>query len=185
MTEPINPSETPRERVQPVIGKLREMTHDSVRPLLDARHDADPLAGIAIAPLEGEIETADGAYHFHAARVFTSSPEHPNYVNPHYHEIGEEPYVILDGSSGEMNTGRVVDGKVVWDEPKTVSSGETIIVEEGQVHSLRNTGEEPLDFVFGCPDNHLVDHSDTKPEGDRYFTKDLPDGIPPHYPQSK
>ena len=52
------------------------------------------------------------------------------------------------------------------------------MLREGQVHSLRNIGQEPLDFTFACPDNHLIDNSPEKPEGDRYLTKNLPSGIP-------
>ncbi len=183
MTEPIGPIESPRERVLPVVAKLQTINYDQVKPLLDAKHKADPLAGIAIAHLEDPaVVTPDGEYHFHAARVFTSSPEHPNFVKPHYHTIGEEPYVILSGSGGEMNLGRVLDGQVNWDAPKNVSEGETVIVEEGQVHSLRNTGEQPLDFVFGCPDTHLQDPP--LPGADRFFTASLPNGTPPQYPQA-
>jgi len=84
-----------------------------------------------------------------------------------------------------MNIGRVVDGEqgkeVRWGEPKTVAAGDTIEVQEGEVHSLRNNGETPLDFAFACPDEHLRDYSDENPSGDRYFTENLPNGIPPQY----
>lgn len=182
MTEPMGPTESARDRVLPVVARLKGISHDAVKPLLDAKHDADPAAGIAIANLEGETETPDGKYHYHAARVFTSSPDHPNFVKPHYHLKGEEPYVILAGTGGEINLGRVSDGRVSWDAPRTVSSGEAIIVEEGQVHSLRNTGQEELDFVFACPDQHLQDPP--LPGADRFFTTSLPNGIPPQYPKS-
>lgn len=178
------PTELSASRIQPVIDQLRKLTHDQVGVLLDAKHDADPAAGIAIVNLEGETVTPDGAYHYHGARVFTSSLEHPNYVKPHYHNVGEEPYVILKGNEGEMNLGRVIDGKVVWKRSRTVTEGEAVVVQEGEVHSLRNTGTELLDFVFACPDSHLVDHSAEKPDGDRYFTMDIPDGIPSQYPKS-
>jgi oxalate decarboxylase/phosphoglucose isomerase-like protein (cupin superfamily) len=166
-----------------VEDSLRRIDPQALERGLDEKHQADPIAGIAIVNLEGSILTPDGEYHLHGARVFTSSTEHPNYVNPHLHKIGVEPYVVFAGDGGEMNLGWVVDGQVVWDDPKRVKPGDTIRVKEGQVHSLRNTGDAPLDFVFACPDNHLVDHSEEKPEGDRYLTKDLPNGIPPQYPK--
>lgn len=168
---------------QQVVGQLKSVDPQALKSALDEKHQADPIAGIAIVSLEGSIATDKGEYHLHGARVFTSSPEHPNFVNPHYHKIGVEPYVIFDGNDGEINLGRVEGGQVVWDEPKQVKSGDTIIVQEGQVHSLRNNGEADLDFVFSCPDNHLVDHSEEKPEGDRYLTRELPNGIPPQYPK--
>lgn len=181
--EPVGSPESARERVAPVVFKLQEIKHMDVVGLLD-KEQADQLAGIAHVELKnlGSLKTADGEYNFHAARVFSSSPDQPSYVKPHYHTIGEEPYVILKSNGGEMNTGRVVDEKVVWDKPRTVSAGETIIVEEGQVHSLRNIDEESLDFVFACPQSHLTD---PPAEGaDRFFTASLPNGTPPQYPQT-
>lgn len=183
MTE-INSGE-PNSEIGRVVNRLNQIPQESVQALLAAKHDADPKAGIAIVNL-GDIpaETAEGQeFHFHGARVFTSTSETPNFVNPHYHKIGEEPYRMLSSQGGEMNLGRVVDGRVEWDSPRSVKSGEVVVVQEGQVHSLRNTGTEPFDFVFACPDNHLVDHSEENPKGDRYFTKDLPNGIPPQYPK--
>lgn len=178
-------SESEISQAGPVVDRLKSLTQERIKPLLDAKHEADPVAGIAIANLTDvePVETDKGIYHFHAARVFTSTPETPNFVNPHYHMIGEEPYNILSSDGGEMNLGYVRDGKVEWDAPRAVSTGEIINVKEGQVHSLRNTGNEALDFTFACPDNHLVDNSSEKPEGDRYLTKDLPSGIPPQYPK--
>ncbi len=186
--EGVSPGESARERVLPVVSQLQTISYDQVKPLLDAelaaKHKIDSKAGIVIVNLDGETETPDGRYHYHGARVLTSSPEHPNFVKPHFHTIGEEPYVVLSGSGGEMNLGRVVDEKVVWDSdsPRNVSEGETVIVKEGQVHSLRNTGEEPLDFTFACPDSHLQDPP--LPGADRFFTAELPNGIPPQYPKT-
>ena len=184
MSEP-GGQEVMESRIYPVRERLRAITHQQVKPLLDAKHEADPVAGIAIANLVDiePVTTDKGEYHFHAARVFTSSPEHPNFVNPHYHTKGEEPYRILSGEGGEMNLGRVENGSVVWDTPFQVKEGQEIEVQEGQVHSLRNTGEEPLDFTFACPDEHLIDNSSEHPEGDRYIVRDLPNGIPPQYPR--
>lgn len=180
-TQPIQ--EAP-SRIQDIREALREYSHEQTKPLLDAKHEADPVAGIAIVNLEGGVESPAGQiFHFHGARVFTSSPENPNFVNPHYHESGEEPYRILSGDGGEMNLGWVKDGEVIWDAPRMVAPGDEIEVQENQVHSLRNTGEEPLDFTFACPDEHLIDNSPEHPEGDRYIIRDLPNGIPPQYPR--
>lgn len=175
----------PGQDIGPVVSRLKQIPTNEVQGLLDQKHSADPKAGIAIVNLIDVTPEKNGGqdFHFHGARVFTSTPETPNFVNPHYHLIGEEPYRMLSGEGGEMNLGRVVDGAVVWDTPRTVAAEDVVVVEEGQVHSLRNTGDQPFDFVFACPDAHLVDNSSEKPEGDRYFTKDLPNGIPPQYPK--
>ncbi|MFI5265192.1 MAG: hypothetical protein ACHQT7_00420 [Candidatus Levyibacteriota bacterium] len=175
----------PKADISGVVNRLRLIPGAEIQAMLDTKHGADPLAGIAIVNLTDMAPEISGGqkFHFHGARVFTSTPETPNFVNPHYHLIGEEPYRMLSSRGGEMNLGRVVDGKVVWDAPKAVETEEVVVVGEGQVHSLRNTGTEPFDFLFACPDSHLVDHSEEKPEGDRYFTKDLPNGIPPQYPK--
>lgn len=170
-----------------VTQRLVQITLQEVRPLLEAKHSADPVAGIAIVALPGiEVKNEQGlVYHFHAARVFTSSPSSPNFVNPHYHLKGEEPYHILAGDACEMNLGKVVDNAVHWDLPKIVKAGDVVEVQEGEAHSLRNNGIEPLDFTFACPDAHLVDYSSENPSGDRYLTKALANGMPAHYPALK
>lgn len=184
-----SPDRQEPSKIQPIVDKLNSISHTLVGPLLDEklkelRTNVDPVAGIAIVDLAGEVTSEAGyKYHFHGARVMTSNPETPNFVNPHYHNLGEEPYHILAGDNGEMNLGRVVNGEVVWNEPYTVKAGDDVEVQEGEVHSLRNKGETPLDFTFACPDNHLVDHSEEKPDGNRYLTRDLPNGIPPQYPK--
>lgn len=176
------PKENP-SKIQAVVERLRGIKHDAVGPMLDAQSALDPKAGIlhGILPEAGTVISPAGyEYHFHGARVITGEQ---NFVNPHYHLKGEEPYHILTGT-GEMNLGEVKDGQVVWREPREVVEGEEIEVQEGEVHSLRNPGETPLDFTFACPHNHLEDNSPEHPEGDRYFTMDLPNGIPPWYPKS-
>lgn len=168
--------------MQAVINHLKSFSQQQVASLLDEKHAVDSSAGIIIVGLPGEVISTQGyTYHFHGARVLTG---HANFVKPHFHTIGEEPYHILSGTAGEMNLGTVQDEKVVWKAPQKVTVGDFIVVQEGQVHSLRNPGEDPLDFTFACPDEHLINHDDEHPEGDRYFTLDLADGIPPWYPKA-
>lgn len=184
MAEAEQPVQKHLSKIQNVREALQEFSHDQVKPLLDAKHEADPVAGIVIVNLKGKVESPAGEnFHFHGARVFTSSPKYLNFVNPHYHTQGEERYKILSGSGGEMNLGRVENGAVVWEPPFNVKLGEEIKVQENQVHSLRNTGKKPLDFTFACPDEHLIDNSPEHPEGDRYIVRNLPNGIPPQYPR--
>jgi mannose-6-phosphate isomerase-like protein (cupin superfamily) len=191
MTEKVQPREI--NRIQPVVDSLRQILHDNVKPRLDAKlrdtQAVDPKAGIVIAPLEEVpgVENEGQTYQFYAARVLPPSEDNPKcYVIPHYHLHGQEPYRFLAGTDGEMNTGRVVDGKVEWNSPKTVQPGDEVVIQEGEVHSFRNNGSEPYDFIFACPITHLIDNDpQSKPDGDRYIVKDLPNGIPPHYPQKK
>lgn len=192
MTEGLSPetSQPEQSKIQPVIDRLKQLPHEEVKPRLDAKlqeaQALDPKAGIAIVPLEDvpSVENEGQTYDFYAARVMPASPENPNYVNPHYHLHGQEPYFFLSGTDGEMNTGKVVDAKVVWNPSHIVQPGDEVVVQEGEVHSFRNNGTEPYDFTFACPTSHLKDNDpDNAPDGDRYFTKDLPDGIPPWYPK--
>ena len=54
---------------------------------------------------------------------------------------------------------------------KERGAGDEIIVKENEVHSLENSGEEFLYFVFACPLDHLN-------EKDRVFTMDMENGVP-------
>lgn len=188
MTEITNSSESPRDRVMPVVEVMSRMDQVKIMGLLDEKHEVDKDAGIIIVHLEDEVlKTPDGEYKFHGAKVLTSSEDKPNYVKPHFHNKGEEPYLIIAGDEMEINLGRVTEDengnkKVVWDDPRKLSAGESVIVEEGQVHSLRNTGGKPVYFIFGCPDSHLTDPP--AEDADRFFTTDFEDGFPPQYPKA-
>lgn len=187
-TEPLSNPESVPSKIQPIIDRMTVIEHSDVVSLLDAQAAVDPRAGIIIAPLPGEqfppITSSEGQeYDFYVARVLPPNDENPNYVNPHVHYHGEEPYRFLTGTEGEMNAGRVVDGEVVWSPSKKVGPGDFVEIQEGEVHSFRNNGSGPADFIFACPKSHLVDHSEENPEGDRYFTRDLVNGTPPWYPK--
>jgi oxalate decarboxylase/phosphoglucose isomerase-like protein (cupin superfamily) len=169
---------------QKVIDRLVSIPSERVIHLLDADHNekraVDPHVGIIIVHLTDiPPVTQDGLdFHFHGARVLTGKG---NFVKPHYHKIGVEPYHIISGDQGEMNLGSVSDGEVTWERPQLIQAGGIVVVQEGEVHSLRNNGEEPLNFTFACPDAHIQDHTDDHPHGDRYFTTDFIHGIPPWY----
>lgn len=172
-----------------LMARLRAITADKVKPLLDAefaqRHAVDSKVGIVIAHLDDEsvFSLEDGQeYKFHAARVYPPRPGEQNFVTPHLHSKGIEPYRFLTGGRAEMNIGKVRHKEVIWDQPSEVSVGEEVIVQPGEVHSLRNKGDDPYDFVFACPDSHLKDHDKTTaPDGDRFIVKDYTNGIPPWY----
>ena len=176
--------------IQPVVDKLTTITHEQVKPLLDAApHSVDYQAGITIVKLEDiaimnlpVLGNAAGLqYSFYAARVFPQG-SNQNYINPHVHYHGEEAYHFLAGTNGEMSLGKIADGEVKSWTKKEISPGDTVLIKAREVHTIRNNGAEPIDFVFACPPSHLIDKSEDKPEGDRVFTKGLEGGVPPWYP---
>lgn len=184
----LNPAsaEIEKSKINPIVERMAQMSHADIAPFLDAKAAVDPQAGIIIAPLteiDPMIGPLDQEYDFYAARVLPPSKDNPNFVNPHVHFRGSEPYAFKSGTDGEMNIGRVAEGQVVWEDPKKVGPGDTVNIQEGQVHSFRNNGEGPADFTFACPKEHLIDKNGEHPEGDRQFTKGLKNGIPPWYLQ--
>ncbi len=104
------------------------------------------------------------------------------YVTPHYHRVGDEPYYFVWGI-GEMNIGRLSESgdAVIWRDPVMVKTGDEFVIHPGDVHSFRNLGEEPADFLFACPDSHLQNHGPEHLSGDRYLVNELKNAVPPHY----
>ena len=60
-----------------------------------------------------------------------------NTIGEHQHSVDNEIFYFLSGT-GEYND----NGTVV-----TVHPGDTAICNDGEVHSLKNTGSEPLEFI--------------------------------------
>jgi mannose-6-phosphate isomerase-like protein (cupin superfamily) len=171
--------------IAPIIEKLKALHPEQVKGALDQQYSVDPRVGIVITGLPDieAVVTGGQTFRFHGARIMPASSGIPNYVKPHVHEKGQEPYVIISGNKGVMNTGQVAGERVDWNEPgRQVAPGDVIVVEEGQVHSLINNSGEPLDFAFACPDSHLEDRSLDNPQGDSMFTTHLDNPLPPHYP---
>lgn len=173
--------ETSPGRIGLINDRLRAITFEEIEPLLEAKLKKDQAidanAGIAIVKLAGKSSTTaeDGqVYDYYAALVLPASKDNPNYVNPHVHFHGAEPYHFLRGTDGEMNNGIIKDGEVIWNAPKVVQPGDMVEIQGGEVHSFRNKGSIPFAFTFACPPTHLT-------TDDRVFTKDLKNGIPPWY----
>ncbi|MBU1000172.1 hypothetical protein KKE78_02105, partial [Patescibacteria group bacterium] len=159
-------------QIKPVLDRLETIDPETVKlKLTEEASEKDSVAGIVIEPLP-ELESVSASdrqeYEFYAARV--GSGEH---VNPHVHFAGEEPYRLIAGK-GVMHIGTIgEDNAVVWqDDPIFVKSGETIIVKAGQVHSFEVIGEEPVIFIFSCPESHLND------DQDRLMTTEHQNGFP-------
>jgi mannose-6-phosphate isomerase-like protein (cupin superfamily) len=68
---------------------------------------------------------------------------------PHYHPRTEEIYYILKGE-GEMTIG---------DEQRSVGPADAIAIPPGQIHTIRNTGNEMLVFLCCCAPGY--EHDDT------------------------
>ena len=64
-----------------------------------------------------------------------------NSTAPHYHRQTEEIYYILRGT-GMMT----IDG-----ESRPVGPLDAIAIPPGQIHTILNTGSEPLVFLCTCP----------------------------------
>jgi len=70
-------------------------------------------------------------------------------TTPHYHEVTEEIYYILNGQA-EMTLG---------EETRAVGPGDAIAIPPGQRHTIRNTGYEELVFLCTCAPGY--EHTDT------------------------
>ncbi len=170
--------------VRQIVDRLATITRERASRLLDATVAVDQKAGIIIVKLEDVPAMGSEVgqdYRFYVARVLPAGLDGSNHVNPHVHYRGEEPYYFLSGADGEMNSGRISGDEVRWSPARRARPGDTVVIGEGEVHSFRNNGTEPADFAFACPDSHLIDTSEEHPEGDRRFTEDLENGIPPWY----
>lgn len=157
---------------------LRRASVEKARRALDQK-EVDPMIGIAIAEIEaGAIAFGGQSYHLYAARVFPRRADGGQpYVTPHFHKIGCEPYYFLDGQ-GEMHMGDLdPDGRTcAWRPPIKTEIRGRLLIRENEVHSFRNTGDRPVDFLFACPKSHLIDHSAGHPEGDRHLVRESPEG---------
>lgn len=164
-----------------IIKTLRSISYQEVKKLLDGKQSLDQSVGIIIVKLDfPNLQNEKGqGYEFFCARVLPKSKTPQHFVNPHYHNHGLEPYIFLKGDDAVMNSGIVKENEVIWKVPSKISEGMIYTVEEKEVHCFVNQGSNYYDFAFACPFTHLVDFDKEKhPEGDRYFTKDLKNGLP-------
>jgi len=76
-------------------------------------------------------------------------------VGRHYHQETEEIYYILSGT-GEMTVG---------EETEKVSAGDAVYIPANNIHTLKNTGSEPMKILLVCGAAH--DFDDMFPVTDR------------------
>lgn len=172
------------KRAQVLFEALKKISPEQAKQALDKK-GIDPTVGIAVAEFSEmpPVKFEDQEYYLYAARVLPKRNDGKQpFVTPHEHHAGSEPYVFY--GDGEMNFGRVSEDRksVSWKEPVSVSSGSEILIDQAEVHSFRNTGEQPVDFLFACPKTHLKDFPGD-PNGDRFIVKELEGGIPKHFPK--
>lgn len=70
-------------------------------------------------------------------------------VGRHFHRETEEIYYIVSGS-GEMTVGS---------ETAQVSAGDAVYIPVGNIHTLKNTGTEPMKLMLICGAAHNFDDS--------------------------
>jgi mannose-6-phosphate isomerase-like protein (cupin superfamily) len=105
----------------------------------------DPAVGIRVEKLSGE----------EAFSLFGAEIAGGTRLSPHFHKVGPEIYYIVSGT-GRMSLGdRDGEAGIAWKESFPVSKGDCFTVKAGQVHQLENTGDAPLNALFGCPASHL------------------------------
>lgn len=70
-------------------------------------------------------------------------------IGRHHHLLTEEVYYILRGK-GRMTVG---------DELCEVTAGDAVFIPRGQIHTLENTGVEPMTILLICgPAHSFADH---------------------------
>lgn len=108
--------------------------------------ELDPEVGIRLGHLSGNKQFS----------LFGAEIGPQKVLSTHYHESGEEIYLIIEGS-GIMYLGELVgSGNVEWEQPFKISKGDCFTVDAKKVHQLRNNTEEKLVAVFGCSQSHLT-----------------------------
>ena len=82
---------------------------------------------------------------------------------PHFHPLTEEIYYILEGT-GEM---------MIADQVQVVVPGDAIAIAPGEIHSIKNTGEQILLFLCCCApcyehhDTVLIDSKDSQADSQK------------------
>ncbi len=106
----------------------------------------DYAVGVKVIPMAGNERLS-----LLAAEVGTGKE-----LKPHYHKNSIEIYFIEQGT-GIMKLGDLkADGDVQWTDIFDVKKGDCVTISPNQVHTLRNTGEENLIIIVGCPMTNIT-----------------------------
>lgn len=105
----------------------------------------DPAVGIQIARLWQDPDKS-----YYATSIMPGKR-----IAAHYHNEGDELYVVI-GGSGFMRLGTPVSTGVEWEQEFEVQSGDFFTVAPKMVHQLVNTSkDENLVALFGCVEDHM------------------------------
>lgn len=105
--------------------------------------DYDKKVGIKIAKIAGN----------NLFSTFITEIDQNKFVNPHYHNNGEEHYHIISGE-GEMIFKNILTNKK---QSLIIKAQESFVVPDKTLHQLINIGNSPLILMFSCPLSHLTD----------------------------
>ena len=107
----------------------------------------DISVGIRIAPLTSASEEFC---------IFVTEILPGKKIGAHYHQKGIEIYGILQGE-GTLNTADPIPEKNLCQNIKSIAvkTGDFFNINSGIAHQLKNTADEPLILIFGCPPDHL------------------------------
>ncbi len=107
--------------------------------------EIDAEVGVRVEHLSGNEQ-----YSLFGAEI----PPH-KVLSAHYHNQGDEIYLIMEGS-GIMYVGEVDDSEnVTWEQPFNISKGDCFSVGAKKVHQLCNHTDHKLVAVFGTSKSHL------------------------------
>ena len=105
----------------------------------------DPEVGIKVGHLSGSDQFS----------LFGAEIAPQKVLSAHYHNAGDEIYLIVEGS-GVMYLGDMDgDGNVAWEAPFNITKGDCFTVGAGKAHQLCNNTDQKLIALFGCPQSHL------------------------------
>ncbi len=105
----------------------------------------DPEVGIKVGHLSGSEQFS----------LFGAEIAPQKVLSAHYHNAGDEIYLIIEGS-GIMYLGDLDDsGKVAWEPPFKITKGDCFTVGTGKAHQLCNNTDQKLIALFGCAKSHL------------------------------
>jgi mannose-6-phosphate isomerase-like protein (cupin superfamily) len=151
-----------------LLNRLENISFEEVKSLGDEAV-IDPSVGVSLSKLPLDPVSVDGLdFYFFAVKVNPGIQ-----LKPHYHSKGVEPYYIPEGASEENVATMYLKGQNDTDfSDNKLKPGQIKVVGEGQVHSIKNTGESPFYFVVSCPKAHLCDagaKTEDGDDGDRHF----------------
>src|SRR3989344_7223046 len=139
---------------------LRKLTLATAKTAL-ATAKIDPDVGIAVQKVD-DVETTEGLYERWVALIPSRGHGQP-FVGAHRHFIGLEYYCGLQGR-GLMHRGFKHGDSIVREPSQVIKPGDELVIEEGQIHCLENTGQAPFVLAYACPPPHMQEDREVVPQ---------------------